>query len=132
MEKKATEGIRSQLFSSHESAILNSPQLEASAKVSKKTGKSSKLFNQLMGRLDSSKLAEFGLNRMVMDEVNDEINQQMRQNKTSYRADEQLSRTAQKLRIDTEGGIDLTLVHVDLNTHSTLKLRIHRVNEYLK
>ena len=80
-----------------------------------KTGKSSKLFNMLMGRLTASKLNELGLNTMVMDEVKNEINEQMRNNRTSYRADEELSSTVRKLQYDKEGGIELTLVYVDLN-----------------
>ena len=97
-----------------ESAILNSSQI-ASQKISMKTGKSSKLFNMLMGRLTASKLNELGLNTMVMDEVKNEINEQMRNNRTSYRADEELSSTVRKLQYDKEGGIELTLVYVDLN-----------------
>lgn len=41
-----------------------------------------------MDRLTSSKLALQGLKREAIDEVKDEINEQMRRNRTSYRADE--------------------------------------------
>ena len=113
-----------------ESAILNSSQI-ASQKISMKTGKSSKLLNMLMGRLTASKLNELGLNTMVMDEVKNEINEQMRNNRTSYRADEELSSTVKKLQYDKDGGIELTLVYVDLNLHHTARLRLSMVKKYL-
>ena len=37
---------------------------------------------------------------MIMDEVKDEISEQMKNNRTSYRADAQLSMTAKKLSYD--------------------------------
>ena len=73
-----------------------------------------------------------GLNRMIMDEVKDEISEQMKNNRTSYRADAQLSMTAKHLRCDKDGGIELTLVYVDLNMHQTMRLRLSKIDSYLE
>jgi len=81
--------------------------------------------------MTSSKLAEIGLNREAIDEVKEEINEQMKNNRTSYRADEQLPATIKKLKYDKDGGIDLTLVFVALNTTHTIKLRLSKVDVYL-
>ena len=98
--------------------------------VTKRTGKSSKILKKLMNRLNSNKLADMGLNRMIMEEVKNEINEQMRQNKTTYHITKKMPE-ASMLPLDKEGTLTLLLVNLSLYNHCTLKLRLLKVDAYL-
>ena len=66
--------------------------------------------------MSTNKLADIGLNKEHMEEVRKEINDKMRQNKTTYHVPRQMP-SEHELPLDKEGNLTVTLVHLALYNH---------------
>ena len=94
----------------------------ALTKKTAKTGKSSKILNNLLNKLSSDKLLKIGLNRVQLEDVKAEINEQMRQNRTTHHNDIKLPKPSKFKLLTEDGSLTLTLVFVTLYNHTTVRL----------
>lgn len=84
-----------------------------------------------MNKLTETKMERLGLDKVVMEDVKDEINEEMRNNKTSFRSGLNMP-TAANLKMDNDGTVNLKLVFVSLHSHATISLRLLKADIYLE